>query len=44
MFRALEVDMGDGSAFERRGSKIRRRLLPIVVPKPRSKGSAVNFA
>src|SRR5438876_5451016 len=25
-------------------SRIRRRLLPTVVPKPRSKGSAVNFA
>ena len=39
---ALELDVGDGRAFEDE-SRMRRRLLPTVVPKPRSKGSAVNL-
>ena len=43
VLRALEVDVGDGRAFEADESRMRRRLLPTVVPKPRSNGSAENL-
>ena len=39
---AVELDLGDG-APSRLDSMIRRRLLPMVTPKPRSNGSAMNL-
>jgi hypothetical protein len=42
VLRALEFDVGDGRAFQRRKQDSPSEL-PTVVPKPRSNGSAENL-
>jgi hypothetical protein len=42
VLRAADLDLRDGAAL-RLDSRIRRRLLPMVTPNPRSNGSATNL-